>query len=142
MQVLKILSDIWKSGANIFLDEKDNRVAIDGQALIPNEVMQQAEENFQSINEWFQSWRNESIENITLMKMVHQICGWQLNEKLIEWLCDEDESLKLFDDWMIVIHKNGWNDIYTDFRQFMTNESDEMKMILYKQAMKYIRGGK
>lgn len=141
MQVLKILSDIWKSGANIYLDEKDNRIAIDEQNLIPADVMQLAEENFQSINDWFQSWKNESAENITLMKMVHQICGWQLNEKLNNWLCDEDESLKLFDEWMIVLAKNGWVDIYEDYRQFEIDESMKMGQELYKRAVMYSKKG-
>ena len=126
MQTLKILSDIWKSGANIYLDEKDNRIAIDKQNLIPVDVMKQAEENFKSINEWFQSWKNESVENIILMKMVNQMCGWQINEKLNSWLCDEDDSLKLFDEWMIVLAKNGWVDIYEDYREFENDESMKM----------------
>ena len=141
MQVLKILSDIWKSGANIYLDEKDNRIAIDGQKLIPSVVMQQAEENFQSIDDWFQSWKNESPENITLMKMIHQICGWQHNEKLNEWLCAEDESLKLFDEWMIVLAKNSWVDIYEDHRNYANDESIKMGQELYKRAVAFAKKG-
>jgi hypothetical protein len=141
LQTLKILSEIWKSGAHIYLDEKDNRIAIDQQNLILVEVMQQAEENFQSIDAWFQSWRNESVENITLMKMVHQICGWQHNEKLNSWLCAEDESLKLFDKWMIVLAKNGWKDIYEDYRQFENDESMKMAEELYKRAVMFAKKG-
>ena len=141
MQTLKILSDIWKSGANIYLDEKDNRIAIEKQNLIPVDVMQQAEENFQSINDWFQSWKNESVENITLMKMVHQMCGWQLNEKLNSWLCDEDESLELFNEWMIALAKNGWVDIYEDYRLFENDESIKMGQELYKRALMYSKKG-
>lgn len=141
MQVLKILSDIWRSGANIYLDEKDNRIAIDNQNLIPSEVMQLAEGNFQAIDAWFQSWKNESVENITLMKMVHQMCGWQHNEKLNSWLCAEDDSLMLFDKWMIVLHKNGWNDIYFDFRQYANDESIKMGQELYKRAVMFAKKG-
>ncbi|MEM5598383.1 hypothetical protein AAHB53_22470 [Niallia circulans] len=46
MQVLKILSLIWKSGANIYLDKKDNQIVIKQPNLIPAEVMQAAEQNF------------------------------------------------------------------------------------------------
>jgi len=139
LQVLKILSVIWKSGANIYLDNTDNRIAIKQQDLIPTEVMQAAEQNFQQIDDWFKSWTNESNEKVTLMKMVHQICGWQHNQKLNEWLCTEVESLDMFNDWMIVLANNGWNDIYDDYRQFENDESNGMAHELYQRAVTYAR---
>lgn len=139
LQVLMILSQIWKSGANIYLDNTDNRIAIKQQDLIPAEVMQAAEQNFQQIDDWFKSWINESNEKVTLMKMVHQICGWQHNEKLNDWLCTEVESLDMFNDWMIILANNGWKDIYDDYRQFENNESNAMAHELYKRAVTYAK---
>ena len=139
LQVLMILSQIWKSGANIYLDNTDNRIAIKQQDLIPAEVMQVAELNFQQIDDWFKSWTNESNEKVTLMKMVHQICGWQHNEKLNDWLCTEVESLDMFNDWMIVLANNGWNDIYDDYRQFENDESNGLAQELYHRAVTYAR---
>lgn len=139
MKVLMILSQIWKSGANIYLDKEDNRIAITNQNLIPAEVMQAAEQNFQAIDEWFKSWKDASPEKVTLMKMVHQMCGWQHNEKLNEWLCTEVDSLLLFDDWMVVLAKNGWKDIYEDYRQFENDESNAMAHELYKRAVAYAK---
>ncbi|MEK4666532.1 hypothetical protein [Niallia sp. FSL R7-0271] len=141
MQVLKILGAIWKSGANIYLDNTDNRIAIKHQDLIPAEVMQAAEQNFQQIDDWFKSWKNASNEKVTLMKMVYQICGWQHNEKLNDWLCTEVESLDMFNDWMIVLANNGWNDIYDDYRQFENEESNEIAQELYNRAVKYAKKG-
>ncbi|UAT29535.1 hypothetical protein K7T73_13090 [Bacillus badius] len=139
MQVLMILSQIWKSGANIYLDKEDDRIAIKKQNLIPAEVMQAAEQNFQAIDEWFKSWKDASAEKVTLMKMVHQMCGWQHNEKLNEWLCTEVDSLLLFDDWMVVLAKNGWKDIYDDYRKFENDESNAMAHELYKRAVIYAK---
>lgn len=136
-----ILSQIWKSGANIYLDGKDDRIAIDNQKLIPAEVMQAAEQNFQDIDDWFKSWKDEGAEKITLMKMVHHMCGWQHNEKLNEWLCSKFDSLMLFDDWMIALAKNGWKDIYEDYRQFENDESNVMSHELYKRAVTYAKKG-
>jgi hypothetical protein len=141
MQVLMILSQIWKSGANIFLDEIDNRITIKQQNLIPLEVMKAAEQNFQAIDDWFNSWKNVSPEKITLMKMVHNICGWQDNEKLNQWLCTELESLDLFNDWMVVLAKNGWNNVYDDYRKFENDESNKMANELYKRAVSYAKKG-
>jgi hypothetical protein len=141
LQILMILSQIWKSGANIYLDKEDDRIAIKNQNLIPKETMQAAEQNFQKIDDWFNSWKNVSPEKITLMKMVHNICGWQDNDKLNQWLCDEVDSLDLFNDWMIVLAKNGWKDIYEDYRQFENDESNKMAKELYIRAVTYAKKG-
>lgn len=140
MQVLMILSQIWKSGANIYLDT-DDRVAIKNQNLIPAEVMKAAEHNFQSIDAWFKSWKDASNEKVTLMKMVQQICGWQHNEKLNDWLCAEEASLTLFNDWMIALANNGWKDIYEDYRQFENDESNKLANELYIRAVTYAKKG-
>lgn len=141
MQVLMILSQIWKSGANIYLDPTDNRVAIKNQNLIPKPVMESAEHNFQKIDEWFKSWKNASAEKVTLLKMVQHICGWQHNDKLENWFRDENDSLILFDDWMVVLAKNGWKDIYDDFRQFENDESNKLAKELYIRAVTYAKKG-
>ncbi|MED5102468.1 hypothetical protein P9858_20260 [Niallia circulans] len=141
MKPLRIISAIWKSGANIYLDKKDNRIAIKQQNLIPAEVMQAAEQNFQAIDEWFKSWDKESNEKITLMKMIHQLCGWQHNEKLNNWLCTELESLDLLVDWTSSLAINGWNDIYTDFREFENEESNKLAKELYIRAVTYAKKG-
>jgi hypothetical protein len=136
-----ILSQIWKSGANIYLDPNDNRITIKQQNLIPAEVMKAAEQNFQAINDWFNSWKSADAEKTTLMKMVHQICGWTFNEKLHTWLETDNNSLLLFDNWMIVLAKNGWNNIYDDYRQFENDESNKMAHELYKRAVAYSKKG-
>lgn len=139
LQVLKILSLIWRSGANIYLDETDDRVAIKNQKMIPAEVMQVAEQNFLAIDDWFKSWKNANNEKITIMKMIHQFCGWQTNEKINEWFCAEEDSLMLFIDWTIVLAKNGWKDIYDDYRQYETAESDVIAKDLYQRAVTYAK---
>ncbi len=142
MQVLKILSLIWKSGADIYLDETDSRVAIKNPKMIPTEVMQAAEQNFQAIDDWFKSWKNANNEKLTIMKMIHQFCGWQPNEKINEWFCAEEDSLMLFIDWTIVLAKKGWKDIYDDYRQYETAESDVIAKDLYQRAVTYMKAKK
>ena len=121
--------------------DSDGKIELKNHQLVPVETMKAAESIFPEIEKWFHSWKSESSENITLMKMVHQICGWQHNEKLNTWLCAEEESLMLFDEWMIVLAKNGWNDIYADFRQFENDESIKMGQELYNRAVMYAKKG-
>ncbi|AJA22219.1 TPA: hypothetical protein ACR3Z0_004849 [Bacillus thuringiensis] len=141
MQVLMILSQIWKSGANIYLDEKDNQVAIKKQNLIPTEVMKAAEQNYQAIYEWFKSWDDASNEKITIMKTFHQFCGWQHNQKLNEWLLADEDSLQMFYDWTIILAKNGWTDMYEDYRSFENDESNAMARKIYERAVLYAKRG-
>ncbi|MGX5576155.1 MULTISPECIES: hypothetical protein [Bacillus cereus group] len=141
MKVLEIISAIWKSGANIYLDESDGRIAIKRQNLIPAEVMQAAEQNYQAIDDWFQSWKDASAEKLTIMKILHQFCGWQQNQKLYDWLLADEESLQMFYDWTIVLAKNGWKDMYEDYRQFENDESNTMARKIYERAVTYARRG-
>ena len=141
MQVLKILCDIWKSGANIYLDNKDDQIAIEKQRLIRPGVMKAAEEQFEEINAWFQSWKNASAEKVTIRKSLHHFCGWERNPKLEKWLSDDGESYVLLHDWTVVLAKNGWRDIYEDYREYETEESDAIASELYRRAVEYSKKG-
>ncbi|MEX0417704.1 hypothetical protein [Bacillus sp. C30] len=141
MQVLKIISSIWKSGANIYLDPSDNWIGITRQHFIPAEVMKAAEQSFNEIDTWFQSWKNESVEEITMLKILYQFCGWQHNQKLYEWLLVDGDSLQLFYDWTIMLAKNGWKDIYEDYRQFENSESNAIARQIYERAVIHARKG-
>lgn len=141
MKVLEIISEIWKSGANIYLDPKDGRIGIARKNLIPNEVMQAAEENFSGINEWFKSWKDANNEKVTMLKIFYQFSGWKHNQKLHDWLIVDEDSLQLFYDWTIVLAANGWTDIYDDYRQFENEKSNEIAKKIYERAVLYARKG-
>ncbi|PEQ53944.1 hypothetical protein [Bacillus cereus] len=141
MKVLEIISAIWKSGADMYLDSIDNRIGIKRQNLIPTEVMQAAEHNFNEIDAWFQSWKDASAEKVTIRKIFYQFCGWQQNQKLCDWLLADEDSLQMFYDWTIVLAKNGWTDIYDDYRQFENDKSNEIARKIYERAVTYARRG-
>lgn len=141
MQVLEILSSIWKSGANIYLDKNDGRIAIKRQKLIPAEVMQDAEQNFSGIDAWFKSWKDASNEKVTVLKIFYQFSGWKDNQKLHDWLIVDRDSLQLFYDWTIVLAENGWKDIYDDYRQFENDKSNAMARKIYERAVTYAKKG-
>ncbi|MED3090440.1 hypothetical protein [Bacillus toyonensis] len=141
MKVLEIISAIWKSGADMYLDSIDNRIGIKRQNLIPTEVMQAAEHNFNEIDAWFQSWKDASAEKVTIRKIFYQFCGWQQNQTLCDWLLADEESLQMFYDWTIVLAKNGWTDMYEDYRQFENDESNRVARKIYERAVTYARRG-
>lgn len=141
MQVLEIISLIWKSGANIYLDPSDGRIGIKRQNLIPVEVMQAAEKNFNVIDTWFKSWKDANNEKITILKIFYEFSGWKHNRKLHDWLLADTDSLQMFYDWTIVLAKNGWTDVYEDYRQFENDESNVMARKIYERAVLYARKG-
>ncbi|MEH7150326.1 hypothetical protein CN404_19510 [Bacillus thuringiensis] len=141
MQVLEILSLIWKSGADIYLDESDGRIAIKRQNVIPTEVMQLVEQNFSEIDTWFQSWKDANAEKMTIRKIFYQFCGWQHNQPLHDGLLTDEEALQMFYDWTIALANNGWTDIYEDYRQFENDESNAIARKIYERAVIYARKG-
>lgn len=141
LKVLEIISAIWKSGANIYLDPKDGRIGIKRQELIPSKVMQAAEQNFNGIDTWFKSWKDANNEKVTILKIFYQFSGWKHNQKLHDWLVDDTDSLQMFYDWTSILAKNGWTDMYDDYRPFENDESNAMARKIYERAVIYARKG-
>ncbi|PID15588.1 hypothetical protein CSV63_07355 [Sporosarcina sp. P34] len=134
---LKILSLIWKSGAEIYRDEKDGRLALNNASLIHPEVLKSAEPIFNQIDDWFKSWEGATGPDITIRKALELYCGWTKNEKMNTWLLSDNESLNLLHDWTVVLARNGWRDPYDDYRQYENDESNEMKTEFYKRAVSW-----
>lgn len=141
MRVLRVLSEIWKSGAEMNLLDT-NEIELKHNDRVPAEIMSAAEKVFPEIEKWFKSWKGAKAIEIHIRMMVHQACGWQHNSKLNEWICADVESLTLFIQWQEALAKNGWNDIYSDYRQFENDESNVMKQKLYERAILYANQNK
>ncbi|QDP99444.1 hypothetical protein FOH38_02110 [Lysinibacillus fusiformis] len=142
MKTLHVLSQIWKSGGVIERDPLDGRLELKNHENVPSEVLKAAEPIFNQIEEWFKSWEDANGIDQTMQKMVHQSCGWQHNPKLNEWICVDVEALTLFMEWQETLAKNGWTDIYEDYRQFENDESNVMKQKLYERAILYANQNK
>lgn len=137
-----VLSQIWKSGGVIEIDPTDGRLELKNYQNVPEEILKAAKPIFPQIEEWFKSWEGAKAIEIHIRMMVHQACGWQHNPKLNEWICADDEARNLFVDWQETLAKNGWNDIYTDYREFENDESNVMKQKLYERAILYANQNK
>lgn len=140
--VLHVLSQIWKSGGVIERDQSDGQLELKNHENIPAEVLKAAEPIFNQIEEWFKSWEGAKGIDQTIQKMVYQACGWQHNPKLNEWICADVDALMLFMEWQETLAKNGWNDIYEDYRQFENETSNVMKKKLYESAVLYANQNK
>lgn len=141
MQVLKVLSDIWKSGAEMNL-LPTNEIELKHNDRVPAEIMSAAEKVFPKIEEWFKSWEGAKGIDVTIKKMLHHSCGWQLNKKIEEWVCNDEQSLQLWMAWQEVLAKNGWKDIYEDYRKFENKESNSLKEKIFERAKLYANQNK
>lgn len=142
MQVLKVLSLIWLSGADIIRDESDGRLEIKQARLIYPDVLKSLNPIYNEIDQWFKSWEGASNPDVTIRKALELYCGWQTNEKMNEWLCADYESLMLLHDWTVALAENGWSDIYEDYRRYENDESNSLKIKFYENAVLYKRQNK
>lgn len=136
--VFKVLSLIWKSGAEIYRDKTDGRLAIDNAELIDPTVLKAAEPIFNDIDEWYKSTEGESAEDTTIRRALFLYCGWQANERMDTWLSNDSDSLFLLNDWTIELARSGWVDLYSDYREFENDKSSELKREFYKRAVEYV----
>lgn len=118
----------------------NGEIELKNHELVPTETMKAAEQIFPQIEEWFKSWSNASSVEITIQKTLLQYCGWIRNESIINWLNTDTKSTELFHDWTIILAKNGWDDIYSDYRQFENDESKKMAQEIYKRACAFAKG--
>lgn len=138
MSYLKILSEIWKSGAEMKLSES-GEIELLHSELVPVEIMSAAEQVFDEIEKWFMSWKSATATQITMRNIYLQYCGWTNNAKIAHWLDYEEAKTFRVHDWMLVLTKNGWTSTYEDYRDFENEESNVIAEEIFKNACEYMR---
>lgn len=119
----------------------NGEIELKNHKVVPVETMKAAEQIFPQIEEWFRSWSNAKPIDITIQKTLHQYCGWTRNESIINWLNNDTESSNMFHDWTILLARNGWNDIYDNYRKFENDESNKLAQEIYKRACAFAKKG-
>lgn len=136
MKVLEVLSLFWKSGAVMEL-LPTGEIKLSNHEAVSPEVMDAAKTVFPQIEKWFKSWVNMTPTQITLWKAYQQYCNWGKNEKILDWLNNDDQAAYLMNDWMIELSKNGWKDIYSDYRSFENENTNEIANQIFRNAVEY-----
>lgn len=138
MNVLEIVSRIYLSGANIFIDV-DRKVTINRHELIPKELLNLAQSKYSEIEAWFLDWEGESVENKTLQKILFNFSGIKINDKVSEWMNTDIDSMYLFVDLTMIWGNNGMKSPFDDYRNFENDQSQIIKHRLYNNAMAYFK---
>ena len=74
--------------------------------------------------------------------MIIALCGWQKNESISNFLNSDEKGLNLFIDYQVELTKNGWTNIYDDWRQYENDESNKLKVELFNRAVVFAKGAK
>lgn len=137
MQILELLKHIWLTGADVRLDNGD--VNLVDYEDTPKEIIEMAQNHVEEVKNYLLSWKDANAVHQTMRKVLNLYCGWQVNEKISDWLNNVEESLLKFHDWTVMLAENGWSNIYEDFREFETDESYKVSEELYKSACAFMR---
>ena len=140
--VFLVLSQIWKSGAEIYQDESDGKLALKNADKVPETVLKAAEPIFDEIDSYFKSVEGMNKVDTTVWKMIVALCGWQKNESINNFLNSDEKALNLFIDYQVELTKNGWTNIYDDWRQYENDESNKLKVELFNRAVAFAKGVK
>lgn len=138
MNYLQVMSKIWKSGADMKL-LPSGEIELLHAELVSADVMSAAEEVFPDIEKWFKSWEDATPLQKTMRNILLEYCGWTRNTKIANWLNAEESKTFLVHDWTVLLAKNGWTNIYDDYREFENDESHKMAKEIYDNACEYMR---
>lgn len=136
MKPLEILLIIKNYKSSVFLND-ENELVIKQHHLLSSEIIKQANLQYQDIKDLFIKWSKETPEEKTVRKLIHQLCGWTKNQKIIDFLNNNEASCMMAYDLCIELSNNGWKDLYDDYSIYHTNTSRNMMKQLYMNAMNY-----
>ena len=138
--VIFVLSRIWRHGG-IIERQKDGSLKLLNHKNIPAEVLKSAEPIFPEIDKYLQSVEGMNATDTTLWKMIVALCGWQTNESISNFLNNDETALNLFVEYQAALAKNGWKEIYEDWRHYENDDSAALKNEIYARAVAFAKKG-
>lgn len=142
MEVLEILSRLWRAGAEIYRDKSDGRLVMKNADKIPPPIMQLAEQFGNEIDKWVSEFERMSVEDKTMFKIHAFIAGWQPNPNIEKFLNSDYQAIKLWYEWSVILATNGYTSIYEDYRQFENEQSNQLKKQIYERAVVFNKQSK
>lgn len=76
---------------------------------------------------------------------IHKIVAWlsgETNERINEWVNDDEESFQQIIKFMDICATNGWMDLKESPFEFADDTAVDIAKELYDKAMKHFGGGK
>lgn len=142
MPVLFIISEILKSGAEIYRDNSDGSLALRNSNLVPGDVLKAAEPIFDKIESYYKSVEGMDKVDTRIHKMIFCFCGWIEIKVINDFLNCDETALNLFMDYQVELTKNGWVRIYDDYRQFENERSKQLKVEIFNRLVAFGKGVK
>lgn len=136
--VIYILSQIWRHGGIIERLE-NGKLHIKHAANIPKTTLSAAEATFEQIDQYIRTVEGLDAPSTTLWKMIVTLAGWQRNERISQFLNGDEEALNMFFSYQAKLAQSGWNDVYSNWMEYETPESEQLKQEIYKRALDYFK---
>ena len=139
--VIYVLSKIWKSGAKIER-EKDGSLRLHHHELIDDQTLKSANVIFDDIDNYLKTVEGMSPVDLTNWKVIMHMCGWLHNDSANDFLNNDEQAGPLAFDFQAKLAVNGWTNVYDDYRQFESSESEKLKIEIYNRAIAFAKGAK
>ena len=134
---LHVINDLEKMEVKLFV-KKDGSLSLKTADKIPPEILKVAESIFNEIDQYLLSVESMNNVDLTLWKMVTSLLG-NKNEKLNDFICNDQESLDMFFKYQGELAASGWNDAYSCWFKYENDKTLELKQEIYKRAIAYFK---
>ena len=135
--ILNCLSTIWKSGAKIKRLQTGELELLEHEK-VPETCLKVADKIFDEIDAYLKSVEDMSKVDQTVWKMMIYFLGWKTdNESIKKFMLEDESGFTLFMDYQVQLMKNGWSDIYEDYRQFESDNTKIYKDLLIKRLIEF-----
>lgn len=132
-----IISQIYKNGADI-RRMPNGKLELINFEKVPVDVLKGAEPIFDSIDKYIMSVEGLNVVDATIYKIMLTMLGWKSNDKITEFINNDETALNLVMDYQVRLSRMGWTDIYMDWMLF-EKDVDDVKRIIYDRAIAYFK---
>ena len=140
MHPKQIIKDIQSMGSNITVDGND--LYIENPMNIYPEIEQVVKDYKKRIVAYLKgeySERDHAIKQTIDKTLNFYLCVEQeVNEKIYDWLMEDDESRNMFMRLLELFAENGWFPP-DPFANYETDETNLLSEFIYKRSMNYFR---
>lgn len=141
--VLYTLSIIWKNGG-VFKIMKNGDIELDlsNAKEIPEVVLKTAESIYDEIKTTLIAVEGKSNVDKTIWMMFATFCGWQQNQKIKDFLNNDEIGLDMFLNWQAKLNGLGWGSVYDHYEDFENEETNRIKEDIFKRAVSFSKTSK
>ena len=138
----QICADVQSMGSKLVLDGED--LYIENPMNVCPEVEQFIKSYKSRIVTYLKGGYSDKDHNViqTIDKIILFMNGEDLsNSKIQDWLNNDDQSMTIVLELIVMLSKNGWTDCKEPIANYETVETYKLSKEIYERAMSYFKRG-